>query len=71
MGYNTDEVINMATKAQLEGNKRYQEKLDRMVFYVGRGAKDKIKEHAAQRDLSVNAYIVSLIEADMGKLFDE
>ena len=61
----------MATKAQLEGNKRYQEKLDRMVFYVGRGAKAKIKEHAAQRDLSVNAYIVSLIEADMGKLSNE
>ena len=31
----------MATKAQLEGNKRHQEKLDRMVFYVDKGGKEK------------------------------
>ena len=38
----------MATKAQLEGNKRHQEKLDRMVFYVDKGGKEKIKARAAE-----------------------
>lgn len=58
----------MATRAHLEGNKRYQEKLDRIVFYVEKGIKEKIKEQASKRGVgSVNAYIVSLIEADMKK----
>lgn len=61
----------MATKAHLEGNKRYLAKLDNVTLRVPGGAKDKIKEYAAQRGLSVNAYIVALIEADMGKLTDE
>ena len=62
----------MATKAQLEGNKRHQEKLDRMVFYVDKGGKEKIKALVAETGArSINAYLVSLIEADMGKLSDE
>ena len=49
----------MATKAQLEGNKRHQEKLDRMVFYVDKGGKEKIKDRAAETGAgSINAYIV-------------
>lgn len=55
----------MATKAKLEGNKRYQEKLDRIVIYVGKGKKDKIKAHAQSKGMSLNAYIVGLIEGDM------
>lgn len=58
----------MATKAHLEGNKRYLEKLDRVVFYVEKGEKDKIKAHAQSKGMSLNAYIVSLIEKDIGKL---
>lgn len=58
----------MATKAQLEGNKRYQAKLDRGVFYVPRGDLDKIKAHAQSKGMSLNAYIVNLIEKDMGPL---
>lgn len=57
----------MATKAHLEGNKRYLEKLDRVVFYVEKGAKDKIKAHAQSKSMSLNAYIVNLIEKDMEK----
>lgn len=55
----------MATKAQLEGNKRYQAKLDRGVFYVPKGDLEKIKARAQQKGMSLNAYIVDLIEKDM------
>ena len=57
----------MATKAQLEGNKRYQAKLDRGVFYVPKGDLEKIKARAQQEGMSLNAYIVGLIEKDMGE----
>lgn len=58
----------MATKAHLDGNKRYMAKLDRGVFYVPKGALDKIKKYAQESGKSLNAYIIGLIEADMGKL---
>ena len=58
----------MATKAHLEGNKRYLEKLDQCTLRRPGGSKDKIKAHAQSKGLSLNAYIVSLIEMDMGKL---
>ncbi len=62
----------MATRAQLEGNKRHQQKLDRIVFYVNKGGKEKIKARAIRIGArSINAYIISLIEADMGKIVDE
>ena len=61
----------MATKAQLEGNKRHQEKLDRVVFYVEKGGKEKMRAHAQEQGMSLNAYIVSLIERDMGPLEPE
>lgn len=32
---------------------------------VGKGRKDKIKAHAQQKGMSLNAYIVDLIEKDM------
>ena len=49
----------------MEGNKRYQAKLDRGVFYVPKGNLAKIKAHAQQKGMSLNAYIVDLIEKDM------
>ena len=55
----------MATKAQLEGNKRYLEKLDHITIRVQGGTKEKIKAHAQQKGMSLNAYIVDLIERDM------
>ncbi|MEG0542617.1 MAG: antitoxin [Angelakisella sp.] len=54
----------MATKAQLEGNKRYQAKLDRIVFYVEKGEKEKLKVYAEGKGLSLNAYIQRLIDED-------
>ena len=54
----------MATKAHLEGNKRYLEKLDHITIRVQGGTKEKIKAHA-QKGMSLNAYIVDLIERDM------
>lgn len=62
----------MATKAQLEGNKRHQEKLDRIVFYLEKGGKEKLKAHAIELGhSSINAYLAALIKADMGKLSEE
>ena len=55
----------MATKAQLEGNKRYLEKLDHITIRVQGGIKEKIKARAQQKGMSLNAYIVDLIEKDM------
>lgn len=55
----------MATKAHLEGNKRYLDKLDRGVFYVQRGELEKIKAHAESHGMSLNAYINKLIDDDM------
>ena len=55
----------MATKAHLEGNKRYLEKLDHITIRVQGGTKEKIKARAQQKGMSLNAYIVDLIEKDM------
>ena len=42
-------------------NKAY----DRINLTVSKGVKEKIAAHAASRNMSVNAYINSLISADM------
>ena len=58
----------MATKAHLDGNKRYLEKLDRVVFYTKKGQKDIISDYAIKAgNKSLNAYINKLIEEDMKK----
>jgi len=46
-------------------------KLDRGVFYVPKGALERVKDHAQKTGKSLNAYIIGLIEADMGKLSEE
>ena len=58
----------MATKAHLEGNKRYLEKLDHYTIRLPGGTKEKIMRHAKENGKSLNAYIIGLIEADMGAL---
>lgn len=58
----------MATKAQLEANKRHLAKLDQYTLRIPGGSKDKIKAHAQEKGMSLNAYIVKLIEQDMGPL---
>jgi predicted DNA binding CopG/RHH family protein len=57
----------MATQAQLNASKKYQDKLDRVVFYLEKGKKDRIKAHAESMGMSLNAYINDLIDKDMGK----
>jgi predicted DNA binding CopG/RHH family protein len=52
---------------QIEYQNRYmKEKYDRIGLMVPKGRKEKIKEQAASRGMSVNQYINRLIEADLG-----
>ena len=39
---------------------------DRMELIVKKGCRDKIKQHAESKGITVNAYIKRLISADMG-----
>jgi len=55
----------MATKAHLEGNKRYLSTQEQVRFWVDKGQKDKIKAHAESKGMSMTEYIKKLIEADM------
>ena len=56
----------MATKAHLEGNKRYlTEKVETIAVRVPKGKKAEIKSFADKKGKSLNAYIVDLIHADM------
>ena len=41
-------------------------KFDRFLLTVPKGEKDKIKAHAQTKGMSLNAYIVGLIEKEMG-----
>ena len=56
----------MATKAHLDGNKRYlTEKVETLAIRVPKGDKTVIKTYAQQQGKSLNAYVVDLIRADM------
>ena len=56
----------MATKAHLEGNKRYlTEQVETIAVRVPNGEKAVIKAHAEKLGKSLNGYIVDLIHADM------
>lgn len=57
----------MATKAHLEGNKRYLEKQDTILIRVPKGKKAEIQNHAQSKEKSLNKYIVDLIDEDMKK----
>lgn len=48
-------------------NKYEKKAYDRITTLVKKGQKDKIKAHAEQKGMSLNAYINSLIEQDMEK----
>lgn len=56
----------MATKAHLEGNKRYLDKQDNIIIRVPKGKREEIKAHAQEKGMSLNAYIVELIKKDSG-----
>lgn len=56
----------MATKAQMQATAKYNAKsYDRIEIKVKKGQKTVIQAHAESKGLSLNAYIVGLIEKDM------
>ena len=57
----------MATKAHLEANKRYLEKMEEVRIWVEKGKRDEIKQYAADNGHeSLNAYVRKLIAEDSG-----
>ena len=56
----------MPTEAHRNRNKRYKQTQDQIVVTVPKGARDSIKEHAAQKGKRVNSFIIDLIENDIG-----
>lgn len=56
----------MPTQAHKERNKRHRQTLDQLVCTVPKGARERIKEYAISKTGSINSYLVSLIEEDMG-----
>lgn len=56
----------MATKAHLEGNKRYlANKVDEIKVRVPKGKKESIQAHAEAQGESVNAFINRAIDQTM------
>lgn len=57
------------TKAQQKAVGKYEAaNYDKVLLRLQKGSRDKIKAHAQERGMSLNAYIVGLIERDMGPL---
>ena len=61
----------MATKAHLEGNKKYLQTLDEIKVRVPKGRKAELQAHAEEQGESLNGFIVravdETIERDNGK----
>ena len=56
------------TPAQRRAHRKYQaEKVDVIYVRVAKGRKEVIQERALSKGLSVNAYIVGLIDKDLKK----
>lgn len=54
------------SEAQKNATLKYRDKAyDRIEFNVKKGNKETYKEQAAKRGMSLQAYIISLIEKDM------
>ena len=54
------------TKAQQRAVGKYEkENYDKVLLRLPKGNREKIKAHAQQKGMSLNAYIVNLIEKDM------
>lgn len=56
----------MPTDAHRQRNKRYKETKEQIVVLVPKGAREGIKRYASSLDKSMNAYIVDLVERDIG-----
>ena len=55
----------MGTAETKAKNKYNAKAYDQIPLWVKAGEKEKIKAHAQQKGMSLNAYIVDLIEKDM------
>ena len=57
------------SKAQQKAVGKYESaNYDKVLLRLAKGDRDKIKAHAQSKGMSLNAYIVGLIERDMGSL---
>lgn len=55
-----------STDAQKRATIKYmKEKLEKIEFRVPKGRKDKIREFATSKGMSLSAYITTLIDQDM------
>lgn len=57
----------MGTKVTEYKNKYQAEKYDRIIVQVKKGEKEKIKAHAESRGMSLNAFIVEVVEKELKK----
>ncbi len=57
----------MLTEAQKNANKKYFENFDDIKVRVPKGKKAEYKEYAKVKEMSLNEYIIKLIEKDMGE----
>lgn len=59
-------MVNVMNEARLKANRKYLKKMDDVIFRVKKGRKAQIKERAGLLGMSLNAYINSLIDRDLG-----
>ena len=52
----------MATKAHLEGNKKYLQTLDEIKVRVPKGRKAELQAHAEKQGESLNGFIVRAVD---------
>lgn len=52
----------MATKAHLEGNRRYLEKQDSVLIRIPKGRKAELQAHAEEQGESLNGFIVRAVD---------
>ena len=57
------------TQAQRRAAEKYIKGLDEIRVRVPKGEREKLKNHAASKGLSLNAYICELIRVDLEKDF--
>ena len=55
----------MATKAHLDGNKRYLDKQDHIQLRVPKGKKEKLQAFAKAQNKSLNAFVVEAVKEKM------
>ena len=61
-------VLQMGGKTSAASKNKWNEKTyDRINLVVRKGQKEQIQEYAKEKGMSLNAYINSLIQADMGE----